>query len=83
MSSVTSSRLIVPRWLYSARKMARPTATSAAAMAIAIAAYTQEAAAWGRAIGVGDASIEMTGRELSALSMRVTEQYLRAREYAI
>jgi len=52
-------------------------------MAMAIAAYTQEAAAWGRAIGVGDASIEMTGRELSALSMRVTEQYLRAREYAL
>ena len=51
--------------------------------AIAIAAYTQEAAAYGRAIGVGDASIEMTGRELSALMQRVTGQYLRAREYAL
>jgi hypothetical protein len=53
------------------------------AQAMAIAAYTQEAAAYGRAIGVGDASVEMTGRELGALMQRVTEQYLRAREYAL
>jgi hypothetical protein len=53
------------------------------AQAIAIAAYTQEAAAYGRAIGVGDAAVEMTGRELSALMQRITGQYLRAREYAL
>ena len=52
-------------------------------MAMAIAAYTQEAAAWGRAIGAGDAAIEMTGREISALTKRVSDQYMRPREYAI
>jgi Holliday junction resolvasome RuvABC endonuclease subunit len=51
--------------------------------AISIAAYTQEAAAYGRAIGVGDAAIEMTGRELSALMQRIGEQYSRIREYAL
>jgi Holliday junction resolvasome RuvABC endonuclease subunit len=51
--------------------------------AIAIAAFTQEAAAWGRSIGAGDAGIEMTGRELGALMQRITEQYLRPREYAL
>ena len=53
------------------------------AQGMAIAAYTQEAAAYGRAIGVGDAAVEMTGRELGALMQRVTGQYLRAREYAL
>ena len=52
-------------------------------MALTIAAYTQEAAAWGRAIGAGDAAVEMTGREISALTQRITDQYLRPREYAL
>jgi Holliday junction resolvasome RuvABC endonuclease subunit len=51
--------------------------------AMAITAYTQEAAAYGRDIGVGDAAVGVTGRELGALMQRISDQYLRAREYAL
>ena len=51
--------------------------------ALAIAAVTQEAGAWGRALGQGDGATEMTNRDLGALVERVSGQYLRAREYAI
>lgn len=51
--------------------------------ALTIAGVTQEAAAWGRAIGAGDAAIEMSGREIGALTQRISDQYLRPREYAL
>jgi hypothetical protein len=51
--------------------------------AMAVAAITQESAAYGRAIGAGDAAVDMSGREIGALQMRVTEEYIRPREYAL
>jgi hypothetical protein len=51
--------------------------------AMAIAAVTQEAGAWGRALGQGDAATDMTNRDLGALVERVSGQYLRPREYAL
>ena len=51
--------------------------------AMAVAGITQESAAYGRAIGAGDAAVDMSGREIGALQMRVTEEYIRPREYAL
>jgi hypothetical protein len=51
--------------------------------ALAIAGITQEAGAWGRSLGQGDAAVDMTGRDLGALAERVSQRYLRPREYAI
>ena len=51
--------------------------------ALAIAAVTQEAGAWGRALGAGDAQTDVTNRDLGALTARISEQYLRPREYAL
>jgi hypothetical protein len=52
-------------------------------MAMTIAAFTQEAAGYGRTIGAAGAPVDVTGRDLPALTARVSEQYARPREYAI
>ena len=51
--------------------------------AMTVAAYTQEAAAYGRSIGAGDGAVEMVGRELGNLQARISQHYLRPREAAI
>jgi len=51
--------------------------------ALAIAAVTQEAAAWGRSLGAGDAQTDVTNRDLGAFTARIAEQFLRPREYAL
>lgn len=50
--------------------------------AIAIASVTQEAGAWGRSLGAGGAAQDM-GRDIDALMKRISDQYMRPREYAI
>ena len=50
---------------------------------MSIAAFTQEAAAYGRTIGSGEGAVEMTGRQLDNLQERVSSQYMRPREGAI
>ena len=50
--------------------------------AIAIASVTQEAGAWGRSLGTGGAAQDM-GRDIDALMKRISDQYMRPREYAI
>ena len=52
-------------------------------VAMALAAVTQEAAAYGRTIGAGEAAVEMTGRDLANFQARVLSEYLRPREFAI
>jgi hypothetical protein len=51
--------------------------------AMTIAAFTQEAAGYGRTIGAAGAPVDVTGRDLPALTARINEQYARPREYAI
>ena len=52
-------------------------------MAMAIAAFTQEAAAYGRTVGAAGGTVDITGPDLPALTQRISEQYARPREYAI
>ena len=52
-------------------------------VAMTVAAFTQEGAAYGRTVGAGDGAMEITGRELLHLQNRVTESYMRPREYTI
>ena len=52
-------------------------------MGMAIAAFTQEAAAYGLTVGAAGGTVDVTGRDLPALTARVSEQYARPREYAI
>ena len=52
-------------------------------VAMTVAAFTQEGAAYGRTVGAGDGAMEITGRELQHLQNRVTESYMRPREYTI
>jgi hypothetical protein len=51
--------------------------------AMVIAAFTQEAAGYGRTIGAAGAPVDVTGRDLPALTQRISDQYARPREYAI
>ena len=53
------------------------------AQAMAIAAYTEEAAAYGRSLGAGGGEAAPDNRGYESLHMRVMEQYCRPREYAI
>jgi hypothetical protein len=48
-----------------------------------IAAFTQEAAGYGLTIGAAGAPVNVTGRDLPALTQRISDQYARPREYAI
>ena len=50
--------------------------------AIAIASVTQESGAWGRSLGTGGAAQDM-GRDIDVLMKRISDQYIRPREYAI
>ena len=52
-------------------------------MAMAIAAFTQEAAAYGRTVGAAGGTVDVTGPDLPALTQRISDQYARPREYAI
>ena len=52
-------------------------------IAMTIAAFTQEAAAYGRTVGASGGTVDVTGRDLPALPQRISDQYLRPREYAI
>ena len=54
-----------------------------AVTAMAIAAYTQEAAAYGRTLGAGEGAQNVTGRDLDSLLLRIVGEYVRPREYAI
>ena len=53
------------------------------AAGMAIAAITQEAAAYGRTVGAGEGAVEITGRDLANLQARISAQYMRPREGAI
>ena len=52
-------------------------------MAMAIAAFTQEAAAYGHTVGAAGGTVDVTGPDLPALTQRISDQYARPREYAI
>ena len=51
--------------------------------AMAISAYSQESAAWGRTIGVGEGASQVNGSDIESMTNRVAAQYLRPREAAI
>ena len=60
-----------------------PAPIRALTMAMSVANFVQEAAAYGRTIGSGEGAAEMTGRELANLQERISTQYLRPKEAAI
>ncbi len=64
-------------------KYAPPTDVIGYCVAETIARVSQESAAWGRVVGAGDGSRELSGRELADLRMGIVERYQRLRMAAV